>query len=307
MERFDYEGEIQKVEYLLNNDHYRAVGTGCGIILEHCLRNLYEEVLKIADKDDKFKFTTAEKIIREKNKDVNLSRFYLLIDFYEMVYLFEFAEERLCRDFTVAKRMDLHWFRVMRNKCAHVDQTPPTDEELNFFYSSLKSLLREAGYITKGSSQKIIEKCPSCNEEVDSNHTYCPNCRNPLSQICFRCGSRIEKQWTACTKCNAPSDLEQRIKHIKSDILNALDKNENCPICGARVEIYDGEFDSDTRIGETRYDHTCFCLKDICKILTARDLNIKLTDPTKDYIEDYLFSTDLTSLLKVTKCYQPIS
>jgi hypothetical protein len=50
--------------------------------------------------------------------------------------------------------------------------------------------------------------CPSCQQPIEKNHTYCPHCGATIQQVCASCGKPAETAWKVCPHCGSPLKKE---------------------------------------------------------------------------------------------------
>lgn len=60
--------------------------------------------------------------------------------------------------------------------------------------------------------------CPDCQQEINSEWQFCPNCKKQLQKQCSKCGNNLDISWDLCPYCGAENlrtfkDLSENILH----------------------------------------------------------------------------------------------
>jgi hypothetical protein len=171
----------------------------------------------------------------------DLARFDKLITLYIKAKLFKIAEDMFDKQISIADTINFYRLKNIRNKCAHEDYIP-TINELEMFHFALQRLLQEIGFIDNKFHLKEPTNCPLCKEPVKQTFTFCPFCEYPLKRVCPSCNEEVDEDFKTCPACRTPlKKLEEKktdfLMHILAAIAIALNKRENCPICGAVATI----------------------------------------------------------------------
>lgn len=292
-----YSEQIQRAKQMLSEGYYVDSVKICGSTLEHFLKNLYNEVKSKVDDYTKDKFFEFE-----ENQKINIDCYDVeKFTLGQMTYtfrnhnlrLFELIKEYLNIDSKITKTVNFKLFNEIRNKCIHPNPNKNTfisPLEAKFIFYSTRLIFEEFGHFKENI-------CPSCKKEVGADQTFCQYCSNPISRICFNCGTKLEDVWNNCPKCSTRADLESRIKDIENLLYDAIDKREHCPICRKDILRIAYKPNSEENVIQEEYHYDCNCMSQIQCIILARSINIDISSEVKTFINSEIYSDKLVNYL----------
>ena len=183
----NYQEEIIKIDNFIRQEHYKEAGNTMGGILENALREAYLDMkMKSAAEDQKILIDLEEK--HGKGKGIYSFMLGQLLGLYKEGNVFNLIEKYNNISLNRTYRLPLNDLNDIRNRCAHPsEESKITLDELEFFLSNLKILLRELDILTY--DEVIKEK------EVVNNDLICPNCEKKStagSNFCPYCGCDIK-------------------------------------------------------------------------------------------------------------------
>lgn len=59
-------------------------------------------------------------------------------------------------------------------------------------------------FIEKFKAKEYI--CPSCNQRLQEEFKFCPNCKTGLKNLCTNCGKELMSDWKCCPCCGKEGD-----------------------------------------------------------------------------------------------------
>lgn len=302
-----YSKEIQRAKRNLAEGHYEESIRTCGSILEHLIKNIYNEIKTKAEDSVKDLFFEFEKQQEERVNRDDVEKYTLGQMTYSFCYsklnLFKHVKYYLNIDPIITKTIDFKLYIIIRNKCTHLDSKKDefvSSLEAKYIFYSTSLIFEEFGYIQEG-------KCPKCKKPLEINENFCSRCGELINIRCPECKLSNDKNNRHCAHCGIPLYF---LKEIDINILENLRKfisichesQIRCPIC--MVQSHKEVIDADEEDGIIEgYCLRCGCENKIQNLLKYGCLNIN-SKQYKDYqYLLYLLSQDDHDFVKEIKLY----
>ena len=183
----NYSSEIKSIEGFIRQEHYRDAGNVMGRILERALLDAYQSFKSRATPNQQRKLLDAEELVASGRK---IDSFTLgqLAGLYREGQVMKLMTADTSFQITRSARIPINDLIEIRNRCAHPSAGAEISlEELEYFLSSLKILIREFGMVGEPATAIDAEAeltpiiCMRCKETVDGVFRYCPHCGSRLS------------------------------------------------------------------------------------------------------------------------------
>ncbi len=179
----NYHQEIEKIDNFIRQEHYKEAGNTMGGILESALRDSYLSMkIKSTAKEQKILLEFEEK--HGKGKAIHNFGLGQLLGLYRDGKVFHLIEKYNNVKLNLTHRLSLNDLNDIRIRCAHPSKEfKITLDELEFFLSNLKILLKELGILEDYKTVKEIGTndnkhitCASCEKECNKSSNFCPFC-----------------------------------------------------------------------------------------------------------------------------------
>jgi GNAT superfamily N-acetyltransferase len=187
-ETVDYTSEIRSIENFIRQEHYRDAGNVMGRMLEHVLLEAYQQVKVSSDSSQQRDLLDVEDKIAP-NKRVDTYTLGQLAGLYREAHVLKLMSELSGFSIRRSLRIPIGDLVEIRNRCVHPQPGETISlEELEYFLSSLKVILREMGSVDAdvlgGQVGAVTDRtaCPRCSRPVDSEFPYCPYCGSRMPE-----------------------------------------------------------------------------------------------------------------------------
>lgn len=230
----EYKKEINKIEQFLKTEFYREAGRTCGELLESALRDLVTDLKTKVKSGDMMNIIENEKKIGGDGKSHNDFGLGQLVGLFREAKLFNLYERIYSKKIKYSKSiLHNHSLIELRNNLTHNSNYKPSLDELEYFFSNVKTFLNELGFLkvilqTNKSVEfrKTTLICSNCGTQIETEWEICPQCLYPLKLKCDNCGNNIKANWKVCPYCKNKLISLEKERNIEAVKKNNTSKKE---------------------------------------------------------------------------------
>ncbi len=210
-----YKRRLNEIEQSLNSGENCRVVREAGVLFEHAMRRLLDElILKIDRASDRDSIFKNEQIISGTGRDSTYHDFSLgeLIHLFQSGQVLEKCKRYLSISTTRINRR-IHWGEIseLRNRASHEESIIAgiDDDDAQTLFSWLKLFLGSCGFldstrdVVDASNPKALPplSCPKCRESIRHEWHFCPMCGTGLRPTCISCLKELDPLWKICPYC----------------------------------------------------------------------------------------------------------